>query len=96
MKEELNLKEMGKNRWVIPEDGSEPYMIVQKKKYTRSEMIQRLQECGVRKTLAIETVDEGRYEEMLYEVYHYLVEDPIGEFEKACIAHYGEGGPWML
>ena len=96
MNEELNLQEMGKNHWVIPEDGSEPYMMIQKEKCTRSEMIHSLQMCGVRKTLAIEMVDNGRYEEMLYEVYHYLVEDPIGEFEKACIAHYGEGGPLML
>ena len=96
MKEELNLKEMGKNRWVIPEDGSEPYMIVQKKKYTRSEMIQMLRDGGVREKLAVETVDEGRFEEMVYEVHHYLVEDPIGEFDKYCIEHYGEGGPLML
>ena len=96
MNEELNLQEMGKNHWVIPEDGSEPYMVIQKHKYTRNKMIQMLQEIGVRKNLAIEKVDEGLFEEMEHYVHHYIVEDPIGEFEKACIAHYGEGGPLML
>ena len=96
MKEELNLQELGINSWIFPEDGSEPYMVIHKEKLTRSQMINDLREIGFRMNLAIERVDQGLYEESFEEAYHYLVEDPIGEFDKACIKHYGEGGPLML
>ena len=83
-----NLRELGKNTWVIPDDGSEPYMIVQGKEYKRSKMISNLKEMGFRDALAIEEVDNGRYEEAVYEQYERLCVDPIGSYRKAMAALY--------
>lgn len=83
-----NLKELGRNTWVIPEDGSEPYMIAQGIKYTRSKMISELQQMGFREALAIEEVDNGRFEEAVYEQYDRLCVDPIGSYKKAMAALY--------
>lgn len=82
-----NLKELGKNTWVIPEDGSEPYMIVQGKEVKRSKMIADLKRMGFRDELAIEEVDNGRFEEAVYEQYDRL-SDPITSYRKAMAALY--------
>jgi hypothetical protein len=86
-----NLKELGKNTWVIPDDGSEPYMVVQGKTMLRSEMIHTLIRGGFREELAVEEVDNGRYEEAVYEQNYRLAENPIGACQQAYLDHYGEG-----
>ena len=82
------LKENGKNEWVIPKDGEAPYMIVQGKKFSYMKMIENLSQMGFRMQLAIEEVENGRYEEAVYEQYERLCVDPIGSYRKAMAALY--------
>ncbi len=83
-----NLKENGRNKWHIPEDGSAPYMEVQGRKVTYLEMISYLREIGFRIQLAIEEVENGRFEEAAYEQYERICVDPIGSYRKAMAALY--------
>ncbi len=82
------LQENGKNKWVIPKHGEAPYMIVQGQKKPYMEMIDDLRRMGFRMQLAIEEVENGRYEEAVYEQYHRLVEDPIGSYREAMAKFY--------
>ena len=82
------LKENGRNEWVIPKDGEAPYMIIQGKKFTYMKMIENLSRMGFRMQLAIEEVENGRYEEAVYEQYERLCVDPIGSYRKAMAALY--------